>query len=181
MNVLKAFFILMLCSHAVASPGAHGPNGEHLSSSSTGFAVDTPQAPSFEAFTDQFELIGKLYDSELSIFVSDYATNAPILGAEIEVEVSGVTATATYHADAGDYAFDAPELMNALTAPGEYALVFTVIAGDRSDLLDAQLLVTESSEQAHHDHHNSRLILVLILLVLILVLFMFYRRKRARS
>ncbi|MDP1775890.1 MAG: hypothetical protein Q8K94_04635, partial [Moraxellaceae bacterium] len=106
MKLLRAFFILIVSSAAFAAPGAHGPNGEHLSSDTTGFAVNASQIPSFETFTDQFELVGKLYDSELSIFVSDYATNAPILGAEIEVEVNGVTATATYHADAGDYAFD---------------------------------------------------------------------------
>lgn len=181
MKILQAFLVLIVSNLAFASPGAHGPNGEHLSASSTGPAINTSHIPSFETFTDQFELVGKLYDSEISIFVSDYATNAPILGAEIEVEVNGVTATATYHADAGDYAFDAPALMSALAVPGEYALVFTVIADDRSDLLDAQLLLPDLSEQAHHDHYNTRLILVLSLLVLILVLFVFYRRKRARS
>ena len=47
---------------AWASPGAHGPNGEHLDAAPTAGA--TSSAPRFEAKSESYELVGRLQGGE---------------------------------------------------------------------------------------------------------------------
>jgi hypothetical protein len=147
---------------AFAAPGAHGPNGEHLDAPSTLRAASA--LPRVEASTDTFELVATLQAGELSILIDRYASNEPVLGAQLEVESGGLKAKATFHADLGDYAVDDAKLLALLRTPGEHALVFTLVAGADSDLLDATLLTTAvgiaagAAGSAHghgHGHGNA--------------------------
>ncbi|WP_334118488.1 hypothetical protein [Limnobacter sp.] len=139
-------------SLALAAPGAHGPDGEHIDApgaSSTAAAQATPRT---ETFTENFELVATLYSSELSVLVDDYKTNAPILNAQLQVEVGDLTAKATFHEDAGDYAFDDPTLLQVLQQPGKHALIFTLLKDQQTDLLLATL--NTQSEGDDHDGHD---------------------------
>lgn len=140
---------------AVAAPGAHGPNGEHLDEKSTAAATTGASAPRLEAHTEQFELVATLYDSELSILVDRYASNEPVLGAKLEIEVGGVTALAPFRADHGDYTSTDPQLLQLLKTPGQHALVFTLTAGPDSDLLDGTLGTAGGDAAAAHDHAHA--------------------------
>lgn len=140
---MKLLTILLLAlsvmSAALASPGAHGPDGEHLDG-----AVATAGAnalPRVETFTESFELVGQLSGGELSIMIDRYETNEPVLGGTLEVEYKGLKAPAKFHADHGDYAIDNPALLAALSKQGSHPLLFTLIAGDESDLLEGTLVV----------------------------------------
>jgi hypothetical protein len=144
-----ALLLSYLFSVALAAPGAHGPSGEHLDQS--GAAVASTKLPRVEAKSESFELVGTLYDSELSILVDRYETNEPVFGASLEVESGGIKAVAKFHADHGDYAADDPKLLELLAKPGEHALVFTLVAGKESDLLDGTL-VTPAAAVDDHDH-----------------------------
>lgn len=140
-------------SIAYAAPGAHGPDGEHLDAKS-GAAASASQ-PRMEAHSDMFELVATLYEGELSILVDRYKTNEPLLNAELEVESGGIKAKAKFHADHGDYAIDDPALLKLLQTPGEHALVFTIIAGQDTDLLDGTLVKIASTADGHgHDDHD---------------------------
>lgn len=150
MKLLSIFlFALCLMSPAFASPGAHGPNGEHLDGpvSSTGGAA----VPRLETFTESFELVAQLSGGELSVLIDRYETNAPVLNGKLEVEYKGMKAPAKFHADLGDYAVDDPKLLAALSKPGSHPLLFTLIAGDESDLLEGTLVVSATRVEAH-DH-----------------------------
>lgn len=136
---------LMLCTAAQASPGAHGPNGEHLDAPTA--AIGTG-APRIETFTEDFELVGNLSGGELSVLIDRYATNEPVLKGTLEVQYKGIKSTARFHADAGDFSFDDKKLIDALSAPGKHALVFTFVSGDQSDLLEGTLEVPD------HDNHG---------------------------
>src|SRR5690606_13042518 len=57
-------------------------------------------------------------------------------------------APARFHADHGDYAVDDPELLKALHAEGEHALMFSIVAGDDVDLLTGELHVHAESPVA---------------------------------
>ncbi len=129
--------LLLAAGSASAGPGAHGPGGEHLDAPATGGAVSA--VPRIEAQTELFELVGQLYDSELSLLIDRYNTNEPLLDARVEVESRGLKAVAKFHADHGDYAVDDEGLLALLRQPGEHALVFTVVKGADSDLLDGVL------------------------------------------
>jgi hypothetical protein len=138
---------------AQAAPGAHGPNGEHLDQKSG--SVTATALPKLEAKSEQFELVATLTGSTLSILVDRYETNEPVLNARLEVESGSLKAVATFHEDHGGYAVTDPALLKALSTPGEHALVFTLVAGKDTDLLDGTLVTTQAAAGAHsHDDEN---------------------------
>lgn len=148
--LLSTTLTFSLAGSAAAAPGAHGPGGEHLDT--PGHAAGTSSTPRMETSTELFELVASLHEGELSILIDRFETNEPVLGALVEVDAGGVRAKATFHADLGDYAVDDPAFLKALTAPGEHALVFTVVAGDESDLLDGTLTVAAPAHDEDSDH-----------------------------
>lgn len=142
---------LLLLSHPLASaaPGAHGPDGEHLDGPA---AVRAASAlPRIEAQSETFELVAELRASELVILVDRFATNEPVLGAQLEIESGDLKAVAAFRAEQGDYVVTDAAMLKALTTAGEHGLVFTLVAGQHSDLLDATL-VTAKAVTAHNDH-----------------------------
>ncbi|MBY0240905.1 MAG: hypothetical protein K2X55_16455 [Burkholderiaceae bacterium] len=151
MKLLTALFCaLLLALPALASPGAHGPNGEHLDGPA---AVSTSgSAPRVETFTELFELVGHLSGGELSILIDRYDTNEPVLNGKLEVQYQKLKAPATFHSDIGDYAVDDPAMLAALSKPGKHPLLFTFTAGEESDLIEGTLEVPQA---AGHDHHDA--------------------------
>ena len=135
--------LLLTTPGALASPGAHGPNGEHLDGPASTAA--TSAAPRTEAKSEGFELVATLYAGELSVLIDRFDTNEPVLNAVLEVESGGLKGRATFHADQGDYAIDDPQFLALLQRPGEHALVFTLAAGTDNDLLDATLVTPASA------------------------------------
>jgi hypothetical protein len=151
--------LMTLNATALAAPGAHGPNGEHLDAPTS--AVMSSTLPRMEAKSESFELVVELRASELVIVVDRYETNEPVLGAKIELESGGLKAVAAFRAEQGDYVVTDAALLKALKATGEHGLVFTLVAGTDSDLLDGTLVTAAShptsgkSDQGHsHDDHG---------------------------
>ena len=138
--IATAIALLLLVSlPAAAGPGAHGPNGEHLDAPITVRAVSA--LPRVEAHTEAFELVAELRASELVILIDRYESNEPVLGARLEVENGTLKAVAVFRAEQGDYAVTDVAMLKALAAAGEHGLVFTLVAGSDSDLLDGTLVV----------------------------------------
>lgn len=155
-RVRRPVLALALCSLvavAFASPGAHGPNGEHLDTNQAGSAA-TSAAPRLEAKSELFELVGRLGGGELSILIDRFATNEPLLKADVEVESGQLKAKARFHEDLGDYAVDDPAMLKLLSTPGEHPVVVTIMAGEESDLLDGVLKVEASEMQPEAHHHG---------------------------
>jgi len=149
MKLLNIFlFCLVTMSAAFGAPGAHGPNGEHLDAPAG--RVHSDAGPRIETFTESFELVGRLQDGELSMLIDRYDTNEPVLNGKLEVEFNGMKTVARFHADHGDYAVDDENFLKALAKPGKHALLFTLTAGEDSDLLEGTLEVN-AGEGAHGD------------------------------
>lgn len=148
--------LLTMNTVALAAPGAHGPNGEHLDAPATAFVAST--LPRLEAKSEAFELVAELRATELTIVVDRYDTNEPVLGAKLEVESGGAKAVAAFRPEQGDYAVTDAALLKALAAPGEHGLVFTLVAGNESDLLDGTLVAGTAragTAGAPDDHGHS--------------------------
>jgi len=148
--------LLTLNTAALAAPGAHGPNGEHLDAPTTTYAAST--LPRVEAKSEVFELVAELRATELVIVVDRYETNEPVLGAKLDVESGGAKAVATFRPEQGDYAVTDAAFLKTLAAPGEHGLVFTLVAGSESDLLDGTLVAQTGSAgkaAAADDHGHS--------------------------
>lgn len=179
MKTLTLLFAMLLAMPAAfAGPGAHGPNGEHLDAPAAAGAA----APRIETFTEDFELVGQLTGSELSIMVDRYETNEPVLNGELEVQYKNHKAKARFHPDMGDYAVDDPALLAAISKPGAHPLLFTLVAGEESDLLEGTLQVTQADADHDHEHAPWRPWLLAVAAALVLAAAVFaVRRMRQRK
>ena len=139
--------LVSIAAPTLAGPGAHGPNGEHLDAAPA--APAGPARPRVEAHSEMFELVAELRSGELAVHVDRYATNEPVLGASLEVESGGIKAVAAFRTEQGDYVVTDPALLKALAGPGEHGLVFTLVAGAESDLLDGTLVVAAGPQDVH--------------------------------
>lgn len=151
---ISVFSTLFISLIAKASPGAHGPNGEHLDTSNTVLASLNPK---FETFTESFELLGELLESNLVIYLHDFNTNTPVTNADIELESGGITAAANYSESLGAYSLVDQTMLELLNQAGEHEIVLTVITEDNGDLLVGNLannrtepIGTEAQEEHHH-------------------------------
>lgn len=171
------FAAMFVMSSAFASPGAHGPNGEHLDgqASTTGSTVSVPR---IETFTEAFELLGHLSGGELSIMIDRYETNEPVLNGALEVQYKDLKAKAKFHADLGDYAIDDPKFLAAIAKPGTHALLFTLVAGEESDLLEGTLTVSAVTEDHGHGHGVNRWLLAAIVAAIFAAVAVFIARRR---
>lgn len=180
MKYLHLLFAAMLVmSSAFAGPGAHGPDGEHLDGQASATGT-TSSAPSIETFTEAFELLGHLSGGKLSIMIDRYETNEPVLGGVLEVQYKDLEAKANFRAELGDYVVDDPKLLAAISRPGSHALLFTLVAGEESDLLEGTLAVAEVSGDHGHAHGIKRrwLLAAAAALVLAAAAIVVVRRRR---
>jgi hypothetical protein len=91
--------------------------------------------------SETFEAVGRLQEEGLSWFVDRADSNAPVLGAVLEVEADGRTAQAVFRAERGDYLIADAAWLKPLRQAGVHALAMTVIAGEDSDLIAGELHV----------------------------------------
>lgn len=183
MTLLRSLLVFIFITPlAMASPGAHGPNGEHLDAPDD--HAHTDAGPRIDAFTESFELVGHLQGGELSVLIDRYETNEPVFNGKLEVEFNGITAPARFHADHGDYSVDDEKFLQAVSKPGKHALIFTLSAGEESDLLEGVLAVPD--EDAVHDAGHSRfsapwLIAAALAIAILLVLVARLRRRNTST
>lgn len=151
---ISVFSTFALSLIAKASPGAHGPNGEHLDSRNV---VLTSLNPKFETFTESFEMLGVLLESKLVIYLHDFKSNTPVKNASIELESGEFTAAADYSEELGTYSLTDQAMVELLNKTGEHEIVLTVMTEDNGDLLVGNLSnnrVEHTGVEAEEDHHH---------------------------
>ena len=126
-RIARLFTLLILMMPAAAH--AHPGHDDAAPVATSGTA-----APRTEAHSDLFELVLTVRNGVAILFLDRYATNEPIEGATIEVAEDEATMSAEAQLD-GTYRLSAPWLAR----PGRHELVFTVTAGEQSDLLNASV------------------------------------------
>ncbi|MBS1138609.1 MAG: putative ATPase superfamily [Proteobacteria bacterium] len=100
------------------------------------------------AESELFEVVGRMEDDGFVFYIDRADSNAPVLAATLEVESEGKPAKAVFRAERGDYLIADADWLKPLRQPGTYPLAFTVIAGDESDLLASDFMVTAPSADA---------------------------------
>ncbi|WP_371322703.1 hypothetical protein VX159_09770 [Dechloromonas sp. ZY10] len=98
--------------------------------------------------SESFEAVGRLGDEGLVWWIDRADTNAPVLGATLEVERAGKTAKALFRPEHGDYLIADREWLQPLRAVGHHPLALTLIAGEDSDLLAGELQVENAAAAA---------------------------------
>ena len=132
------FYRFWVCA-ALLLPGSlfAGGGDDHFHGDTQATPVDaTAQPLRVEAVSELFELVGSLEGDKLVIHLDRFVTNEPVTGATISVEGGPLKATAAVERE-GVYTVSAP----GLAAPGTHPLIFTVQAGQISDLLTGDLVV----------------------------------------
>lgn len=164
-----------------ASPGAHGPNGEHLDTSNSVLASLNPK---FESFTESYELLGELFDTQLVIYLHDFKTNVPVETASIELESGELSASAEYSDTLKAYLLTEQKMLELLNVEGEHEIVLTVMTQDNGDLLVANLNTTKvhtTIEQHDDDHHHIPWFEIFLALVVFITGFLLGRFNKEKK
>ena len=109
---------VQLRAHSEAAPAASGA------------VAASVLEPRVEAASTDVELLGIVEGSRLVVHVDRFATNEPIDGAKLSLERNGTSFDGKPIGE-GAYLFELPWL----STPGSHELLFTLVAGDLSDLL----------------------------------------------
>jgi hypothetical protein len=117
---------------AVRADAGHDNGTPHAS------GVAAPTVARVEAQSDLFEIVGVVENGAMTLFVDRFATNDPVTGAKIDLEVGPVKGSAQANPD-GTYSFKHA----ALAQPGQYPVTFAVTAGADSDLLAGELVLAD--------------------------------------
>lgn len=148
---LLALALLLLSLAAHSSPGAHGPNGEHLDMEKSNRPI---QRPKFEMFTESFELLGEVFSNKLIIYLHDFETNTPIQSASIDLEVGALTASANFEEAQNRYIVNDIDFISALNVSGEHEVVATILTEDNGDLLVSSFVMPEANPQSGNTKHS---------------------------
>ena len=177
-RLMLAFGLCLLPAVTLlASPGAHGPNGEHLDGP---IAMANAAELRFETHSELFEIVGRLQPAALVFYVNRYESNQPVLEAKLEVELGALKAMAAYLAADGSYQVTDKALLDELSKPGRHAMVLTLLAGSESDLLDANLTIASAVKVPADSAWRSAAGLAALLVVLLGAALFFWRRRTSR-
>lgn len=149
-----------LLAAAVTSTGAYAHEG-HDHAETPPPVEATNVEPRIGTNTDLYELVTVLSRGQLVMYLDQYADNAPINDAQVDVETGSWKGRAKRVGD-GIYAVAAP----ASLAQGTHALSFTITQGTSGDLLDATLVAGPADVATQHSQGSSVWVIGLALLLL---------------
>ena len=135
--------------------------------------------PLVVAESEAFEIVGRIDDGQLVLYVDRTPSNEPVLAASLEVEAGGRSVAAVFDAASATYRISDAAWLQALAAPGHYPLAFTLIAGDDSDLLAGELAVEAAPTSALPVAGRAWLLLPVLLTLLAAGLF--WRRRQMKG
>lgn len=140
--MLRTIFLigvgLSLITTATAGPGHD--HGEHGSPAAT----PRMQTPRIVSVGSELELVATAEGHTLTIYLDRSATNEPVDDAEIEISGDDIAPVKAKRTSVGVYEIEG----EWLDVPGTKALLFTIVAGDSSDLLNGTLTVAAHEERA---------------------------------
>lgn len=136
-------FILLLALWAPVLPAHEG----HDHGDAAPALPDTPRAPRFEAQAAGLELLGRLHDGALTLWLDEWDSNTPVTAAALTLEMGAWSAEAE-EIEPGVYRAAAAPLM----VPGRHNLMVFVHAGDIDDVMIATLDVAAETDAATHSH-----------------------------
>jgi hypothetical protein len=127
-----------------------GPGHDHGHDHGDSAAVPAGSAlPRFAAVSETFELVGVLNGKQITLYLDRTTDNAPVTGAQIELEIAGIKFKAEAHGDTYDVVLaEAPK-------PGVLPITATVTAGAELDLLAGEFELHEEAHAGEAAHTHS--------------------------
>jgi hypothetical protein len=141
-------------------------------------ASTAPALTRFSASSELFELVGVVDGRRLTVYLDRFGTNAPVRGARLDLQVAGAKVALEEHA-AGEFEGELPHA----PVPGVTPVTATILAGDETDLLAAELDVhaDEHAEDGHADGSNTALGWAAAALAVLAAVVVAVRRVRRRA
>lgn len=144
MNLQLMVMFLFLLAATFAWAGGDASDGHTHADDPLPVPVQ-PDAPRAETATADFELVATIENGQLTLYVNDFASNAPLTKAQVELEFNGENHV-TKESAPGIYRLAMP----ALSQPGQHTLTVSVTAGERADLLALTLGSGKTGDTASH-------------------------------
>lgn len=158
--ILKAWLVKFLYAATLvfavagAPVWAHGADDhEHAAPVAAAVAI----APRASAQTEDFEMVLVWQGKNLLIYLDRFADNTPVVGASLEVELSGAGAfkAAAKQSAPGEYRVELTKAaQEALQKPGKYPFSISVQAGELGDVMTVSLEIPDPAVD-EHDHPES--------------------------
>jgi hypothetical protein len=141
--------LLALCLAGILSTPARAAGDDRGHAHGSGTTAISPAQPRFAAVSEAFELVGVLDGKEITLYLDRTADNAPVVDAQIELEIGGAKLQA---AKKGEDTFQV--VLASTPASGVLAITATVTVGSEVDLLAGELDIHGDShpEEAAHAH-----------------------------
>jgi hypothetical protein len=129
---LPLLVVVVLAATAASAADEHG-HDHGAPAAAVGSAL-----PRFTAVSEAFELVGVVDGKQLTVYLDRFEDNAPVKDAQIDLEIGGAKVAVKQVSD-GEYAGSLPQELK----PGIAAVTATIVAGDDTDILAADLLLQE--------------------------------------
>lgn len=129
-------------------------------------------APTLTAVSENYELVAIVQDRQMTIYLDQFASNAPIIDADLELDFSGTVVKATRNAD-GTYAVTLPKNIDLKRS---LPVTVTILAPAGADLLSGDLVI--SGAEQHSRWTSLWVIAALVASIIVLLLaWLAYRRN----
>lgn len=129
---LLAFTFLMAGIFAVASAHEGHNHDKEIRPQSTVTA-----APTLTAVSENYELVAIVQDRQMTIYLDQFESNAPIIDADLEFDFSGTVVKATRNVD-GTYSVALPKNVDLKST---MPVTITILAAAGPDLLSGDLVI----------------------------------------
>lgn len=128
-------------------------------------------APTLTAVSENYELVAIVQDRQMTIYLDQFASNAPIIDADLELDFSGTVVKATRNAD-GTYAATLPKNIDLKRS---LPVTVTILAPAGADLLSGDLVISVAEQ--HSRWISLWLIAALVASIIVLLAWLAYRRN----
>lgn len=139
--------VLIASALVFVAPAALGHGGEDHGAPPP--SVIQSISPRADAKSDEFEAVAVLENKKLLLYLDHFASNAPVVGAKVEIEGGGLKGVVS-ESSPGVYAIDA-----AAITPEKHPLTISIETEDSADLLLATLDIRPPSAGIGHVHEWS--------------------------
>ncbi len=145
-SISLAAFIFAAVLVGTGLPAIAGDGHEHGDAAPAAAGTALPR---FAAVSETFELVGVLDGKQVTLYLDRFADNAPVRGAQIELEIDGTKFKAEAH---GDDAYEV--VLKEAPKPGVLPITAIVTAGAEVDLLagELDLHVAAHTDEPAHEH-----------------------------
>ncbi len=170
--------VLLLAAIVVLPVWAGGDSSDGHSHATPTPMLTTAIAPRASGASEEFEVVAVLEGKRLVVYLDRFATNAPVVGAKVEVEGAGLKGLAR-EINPGTYAIDVATAIPAAKHP----LTFAVETADTADLLTATLDISAPVASVEHANGWKQWIAWVVAGILLLAVggFLLVRRSKNRN